>query len=162
MKKILAALSILLFFATYASALVIYADNFDNNTTKLAGWARTSTTYITRYTGSYKVGTGALQLRKNYVATTYLKTGMFKNMVLTFKMAASSLEKGEYLRCQYMTGTSWVTAKTLSDGSDNGVYRSYSVSIPNCSILKIRFYMYASGTDDYGYIDDVQLTGDRK
>lgn len=154
---------LLLLFATVSSfALTIFDDDFDQNASGMAGWKRSSTSYITRYTGSYKQGLAAMQIRKNYNALTYINVAPFKNMVLKFNMAAYSLEAGEYVRCQYNIAGTWVTAATLSDGSDNGVFRSYSVSIPTGNVLQIRFIMQGSATDDYGYIDGVILTGDRK
>lgn len=162
MRKLLVILLVLVAGAAWAGPLTIYADNFDDNTSRVAGWYRQNGSYITRYTGSPKRGVAALRLRKNYEAVVYLKVSPYKSMVLSFKMAAKSLESGEYLRCYYSTGGSWKTAKTLYNGSDNGAWRSYSLSIPNCTILKVRFKMNANSTGDYGYVDDIKLTGYRK
>ena len=162
MKKLIIIALILIAGAAYAGPLTIYADSFDDNTSKMMGWYRQHKSYITRYTSSPRKGVAALRLRKTYQAIVYLKVSPYKNMILSFKMAAKSLESGEYVRCYYSTGGSWKTAKTLYNGSDNGVFRSYSLSIPNCSILKIRFSMKANSTYDYGYVDDVKLTGYRK
>ncbi len=149
--------------ATVSSfALTIFDDDFDQSATTMAGWKLSSTTYITKYTGTYKQGLAAMQVRKNYNAVTYLNVAPFKNMVLKFNMAAYSLEAGEYIRCQYNIAGTWVTAATLADGADTGAFKSYSVSIPTGNILQIRFIMNGSATDDYGYVDSVILTGDRK
>ncbi len=144
------------------SALTIFDDDFDQSSSTVPGWKRSSTTYITRYTGTYKIGTAAMQIRKNYNAVTYLNVAPFKSMTLQFKMAAYSLEAGEYIRCQYNINGTWVTAATLADGADNGTYKSYSVTIPTGNVLQIKFYMVGSATDDYGYVDNVILTGVRK
>jgi len=162
MKRMMIAVTLVLLFSLNIFGLTIYADNFDDNGAKVPGWKRSSTSYVSRYTGSYKKGVAALRVRKTYNAITYIKVSPFKNMVLKFKMAAKSLESGEYLRCYIDTGSGWKTAKTLYNGSDNGVYRSYSVSIANCNVLKIKFAMKANSTSDYGYIDDLILTGVRK
>lgn len=161
MKKLfIIGLVLLLSFSLFA--VTIYEDNFDNNTSKLAGWYRSSSSYVTRYTGSIKLGAGAMRLRKYYKSIVYLNVKPFKNMKLYFKMAAYSLESGEYVRCQYNTGSGWKTAKTLYNGADDKKFRSYSVSIPNCNVLKIKFYIKAGSTYDYAYIDNVKLVGDRK
>ncbi len=166
MKKrvlVLSVMVMMLAITVKMEALELFADDFDATTTTLVGWKRNNSSYVTKYTGSYKNGLAAMRLRKNYYAYTYINVAPFKNMVLKFKMAASSLEGSEYVRCQYkLDNGSWVTAKTLSNGSDNGVYRSYSVNVPNCNILQIRFIMGGADTSDYGYIDDVVLTGSRK
>lgn len=161
--KVFSVLCVLVFAAVSSlSALTIFDDDFDQSATTMAGWKRSSTSYITRYTGSYKLGLAAMQIRKNYNAVTYLNVSPFKSMSLSFKMAAYSLEAGEYIRCQYNIAGTWVTAATLYDGSDNGAFRSYTVSIPLGNVLQIRFIMNGSATDDYGYVDSVVLTGVRK
>jgi hypothetical protein len=84
-------------------------------------------------------------------------------MNLSFKMAAYSLESGEYLVCEYsIDGGAWTQAAKLVNGNDNSTYHSYSVSIPQGNIVQIRFRMVGNSTYDYGYIDDIVLTGDRK
>ncbi len=163
MKKV----GLVLFLMVFAGlgslySLNIFDDDFDQSATTMAGWKLSSTTYITKYTGTYKQGLAAMQVRKNYNAVTYINVSPFKNMVLKFKMAAYSLEAGEYIRCQYNIAGTWVTAATLADGADNGTFKSYSVSIPTGTTLQIRFIMNGTATDDYGYVDDVILTGDRK
>ena len=158
------ALSILFLFvfAANASALVLFSDNFDGDNTTLSGWQKVAAARVTRYTGTYKVGAASMQLITNCTATTYVKVSPFKNMVLTFKMAGYSLETGEKVVCQYMTGTTWVTAATLSNTQGNGTFVSYSVNIPLATILKIKFSINGNAAADYAYIDDILLSGDRK
>jgi len=155
------ALSVLFFAASQLGALTLYSESFDDNSTAMSGWKRSSVTYVSRYTGTYKVGDASMQIVSNFNAETDVKTPIFKNMVLKFKMAAYGFEAADKLYCEYMTGSTWVAAATLSDGADTGAFISYSVNIPNCVILKIRFRLAANSTADYGYADDVVLTGDR-
>jgi len=162
MKKLLVLMLLMTTGAAFAGPLTLFADSFDDNNSNVMGWYRQNKSYIKRYTGSPKKGVAALRLRKNYQAIVYLKTAPYRDMKLTFKMAAKSLERGEYIRCSYHNGSSWKTVKTLSNGSDNGSFRSYSFNIPNCTYLRIRFHMKANSTGDYGYVDDVKLTGYRK
>lgn len=146
-----------------AQALTLFGDNFDGSSTTLNGWKRSSTSYVVKYTGTTKIGTASMRMVKNYNAVTYLNVAPFTGMKLNFKMAAYSLEAGEYMVCEYqLNGGSWVQAAKLADGADNNVFRSYSVTIPNANVVAIRFRMVSSGTADYGYIDDVELTGVRK
>jgi len=149
--------------ATSGSVLTIYEDRFDGGTSGVPGWKRSNKSYVQRYTGSIKQGSAALRLRKDYAAVTYINVAPFKNMKLNFKLAAYSLESGEYVTCEYkLDNGSWITAAKLGDGSDNKVFHSYSVSIPNGNILQVRFRMSANSTYDYGYVDDLKITGDRK
>lgn len=161
MKKYLMLLVILMTSLNLFS-LTIFEDKFDQAGPKIEGFFESNNTYVTKYTGSYKIGSASMQIRGSNSAITYIKTTPFKNMTLTFKMAKNSLESGEYVRCQYNTGSGWVTAATLTNTGSNGIFSSYSVKIPSCDILQVKFLVYANAYDDYGYIDDVKLTGDRK
>ncbi len=162
-KKVFSVFLLVAMSAGSASALSIYSDNFDGSTSTIPGWKRSNSSYVQKYTGTYKVGKASMRVSKNYNAITYLNVAPFKSMVLKFKMAATSLEAGEYLLCEYqLNNGTWKQAAKLADGSDNGVFRSYSVTIANANILAIRFRMVSNSTYDYGYIDDIELTGLRK
>ncbi len=163
MRKVIISFLMVLAFAFSSFGLTIFYDNFDNNATRLNGWDESASTYVLKNTStSTKIGTACMQLKKTGTATTYINVSPYKNMVLTFRMAKYSLESGEKVVCQYMTGTTWVTAKTLANTATSSKYVSYSVSIPNATTLKLRFVLNGSATDDTAYIDEVKLVGDRK
>ncbi|HOF01987.1 MAG TPA: hypothetical protein PK385_12185 [Spirochaetota bacterium] len=162
MRKVLISLVLAVSVSFGSFAVTIFYDNFDANLPRLNGWKESSSTYVTRYTGSYKIGSAAMQLKKSSNAVAYINVSPYKDMRLSFKMAKYSLETGEKLLCQYMTGTKWVTAATLTNTAKSGVYYSYTVSIPTATTLKIRFILNGSATNDYGYVDEVKLIGNRK
>lgn len=146
-----------------ALALNLFQDSFDDNVAKLSGWKRSSTTYVTRYTGTPKVGDASLRFAGSGNAITYVKVTPFTGMTLSFKMAQSGLTSSEYVRCQYWNGTSWVTLRTLYGGGTANSFTSYSgIAIPNMAVLQIRFIVYATATTKYGFVDDVVLSGVRK
>lgn len=163
MRSFVIALGLILAVAAAPAfaALKLFEDNFDSNATTLSGWKRSSTTYVTRNTGSYKNGLASLKVAYNANALVYVKTSPFKNMVLTFKMAATGLAAANKLVCEVWTGTAWSIVATLADGSDNGVFRSYTASISNRSVLQFRFRMVGTLTTHVGYVEDVLLSGDR-
>ncbi len=162
-KRVFVICVMLTMFLGSAQALTIYGDNFDSTTTVIAGWKRSNASYVQKYTGTPKLGAACMRISVNYNAVTYINVNPFKSMVLKFKMAATSLEAGEYIVCEYQrNGGSWVQAAKLADGADNGAFKSYSVNIADANILAIRFRMVSNSTGDYGYIDDVELTGLRK
>lgn len=162
MRKVLISLVLAVSVSFSSFAVTIFYDNFDANLSRLNGWKESSSTYVTRYTGSYKIGTAAMQIKYNANVMAYINVSPYKDMRLSFKMAKYSLETGEKLLCQYMTGTTWVTAATLANTASSGVYNSYTVSIPLATTLKIRFILNGTATDDYGYVDEVKLIGNRK
>ncbi len=161
MKKIITMI-ILMAVGVASYSLVLFDDDFDQSGTNLAGWKRTSTTNVAKNTGSYKNGLASMKVGYNGSVETYINTSMFKDMVLTYKMAKNSLETGEKVVCQYNTSGTWVTAASLLNTATNGTFYSYTVNIPLCSILKIRFVVNGNAADDCGYIDNVKLTGNRK
>jgi len=163
MKKIVLILMILAL-GMSLFGLTIFEDRLDSQSTILESWKESSSSYVLKYTGSYKIGTASMQLKYNGYATTYINIAPFKNLVLTFKMAKYSLERGEKVVCEYSTnnGSSWVTAATLLNTASSGTFYSYRVNIPNANVLWLRFRIIGSASNDYGYIDNIVLTGDRK
>lgn len=139
--------------------LTLFSDNFDSETSKLAGWKESSSTYVTYYTGTYKVGVAAMQIRGGYNAVTYVNTLPFKSITLTFKMAGYSLESGNSVQAFYNVGSGDVTCATLAYTSANGTFKTYTVTIPK-GVASFKFgFKVVGDTSDYGYIDDVVLTG---
>lgn len=163
MKKVIISFLLVLMLSFSSFGLTIFYDNFDNNLARLNGWKESSSTNVLLNTSTTtKVGTACMQIKYNGEATAYINVSPYKNMVLTFRMAKYSLETGEKIVCQYMTGTTWVTAATLLDTASSSTYNSYSVSIPAATTLKIRFILNGSAADDTAYIEEVKLVGDRK
>ena len=113
MRKIILSIIMVGLLSFGLFGLDIFYDNFDNNQTRLNGWKESSSTNVTRYTGSYKVGSAAMELKGSSNATAYINIAPYKNMKLTYRMAKNSLESGEKLICQYNIGSGWVTAATL-------------------------------------------------
>ena len=163
MRKVIISLALVVLLSFSSFGLNIFYDNFDNNLARLNGWKESSSTNVVKNTSTAtKVGTACMQIKYNGNVTAYINVKPYKNMVLTFRMAKYSLETGEKIVCQYMTGTTWVTAATKLNTASSSAYTSYSVSIPAATTLKIRFILNGSATDDTAYIDEVKLVGDRK
>jgi len=162
MRKVIISFLLIALLSFSVFSLDIFYDSFDNNLARLNGWKESSATNVTLYTGSYKVGAAAMQIKYNANVIAYINTAPYKNMKLTYRMAKYSLETGEKLVCQYDIGAGWVTAATLLNTASSGTYTSYTTTIPNANVLKVRFILNESATDDYGYVDEVKLVGDRK
>lgn len=159
MKKvrILVLMALVFGISVSAQALTIFGDSFDDNTA-MAGWKRSSTSYVSRVTSGYKVGDASMRINGKYEAITYINTKPFKNLKLTFKMAASSLLTGQTMQAYVDYGAGW----KLIASKANGALTSYSYTFPTtATTVKIRFYLNTTATGKYGYVDDVILTGDR-
>jgi spore germination protein YaaH len=140
----------------------ILVERFDGNTS-LSGWSRSSTTYVQYYTGSFKNGTAAMRVRYNASSITTVDTSGFKDIVIDFKIAAYSLETYETFYAEYNTGSGWETMGRVLYNEDNGSYKSFSVPLPasasNNSGLQLRFRNASSSSYDYGYVDDIVVSG---
>lgn len=164
MKKTLITLTALFLVAMAANAfgLTLFSDSFDSNPS-LTGWKRSSTSYVTRITSGYKIGTAAMRINGAYNAVTYINTLPFKNIQLSFKMAASSLASGNTMEAWADYGTGYVKIATLTSAQATGAFQSFTVAIPQGSAsFKIMFKLVTTSTSRYGYVDDIVLTGDRK
>lgn len=161
MIKIMVLALVFGFTAVQMYGLTLFSDNFDSETTKLAAWKESSSTYVTRYTGTYKVGIASMQIRGGYNAVTYVNTAPYKSIVLTFRMAGYSLESGNSVQAFYNVGSGDVVCATLANTSANGTFITYTISIPK-AYKGFKFgFKVVGDTSDYGYIEDVVLTGQR-
>jgi hypothetical protein len=162
MKKVIKVLIMTLLIGLTAAqmyGLTLFSDDFDSETTKLAAWKESSTTYVTRYTGTYKVGVASMQIRGGYNAVTYVNTAPYTSIVLSFRLAGYSLESGNSVQAFYNVGSGDVVCATLPYTSANGKFISYSISIPK-GYKGFKFgFKVVGDTSDYGYVEDVVLTG---
>ncbi|NPV00231.1 MAG: hypothetical protein HPY53_02505 [Brevinematales bacterium] len=151
-----------IFSARLAFSATIVSKNFDGDTT-LAGWTRSSTSYVAYYTGTYKIGTGSMKLLYNGSSTLPVSSVGYTGISATFKICGYSLEAGEKIVFEYNTGSGWVIGATLADPADTGAFVAYTVNLPaaanNNSALQIRFRIIANSTADYAYIEDLVISG---
>lgn len=142
-------------------SLTLFTDSFDSNPA-LAGWKRSSSTYVTRITNGYIIGSAALRVNGPYYAETYVNTQPFKNIKLSYRLAASSLLSGNTLEVWADYGTGYVRLSYIDSTKANGTYYSFTNAIPNgSSSFKFKFILKTTSTGCYGYIDSIVLTGDR-
>lgn len=162
MRKLGLLALFILITASVGFSTTIESDSIDGNTS-LSGWTRSSTSYAEYYTGTYKVGTAALRVRYTGTATKSVDTTGYTGIVLSFKLTAYSLESGEYVYVEYNDGSGWTQAGSRGDGQDNGTFQTFSVNLPsscdNNSSFQVRVRISSSSTSDYGYMDDLTITG---
>ena len=163
MKKKVGLLSLLIatLFITVnmASALNIFKESFDDNSS-ITGWKANNTTYVTRLSGTPKVGEACMQIAGAYEAITYQNTGPFKNLVLSFKLAGKSFTPDDWLEAYVDYGIGFVKIATLYYSQANSTFKSFSYNVPQgYRSFKIKFKMFADSTARLGYVDDILLTG---
>ncbi len=158
---ILAAALLGLCTAAFAD-VTVFSDGFDAS---FAGWTQTS--HPDWYTGTPKNGTHSIQLKASEAIERVVSTAGYTGITVSFSLAANSLDNSnEIVRASWYNGTSWTTLKEIRGGGaeNDGVLRSYSYLLPasanDNSSLRLRFEIISSNHgNDYGYVDDVLVTG---
>jgi PKD repeat protein len=148
----------------------IFSDGFETVRPSGNGWTETGTVNWGAYTprhGNYDVqfmgGGTAESIRRT------ISTAGNSNIIVSFAWSAQSLETGEYIRAEYSTngGTSYTTLSQLNGPitvvpTTLTTYTSSALptAAEHDSNFVLRFIISASSsTNDYGYVDDVQVTG---
>jgi PKD repeat protein len=128
------------------------------------GLAWTSSDIAEWYTGTPKIGTHAVQLRRRGAIATSVSTVGYSDIQVHFALGAKSLDKGvEFVVAEWFDGSAWTELVRISDGEEDGQLHEHSFALPaaaaNNPSLGLRFALHGSGGQDYAYIDDVLITG---
>ena len=151
-----------------APPVTIYSDDFESG---LGDWNLTGTPDW--YSGSPKIGSYSVQFRGPDERITQfgglVSTQGYVDVTVSFYMGANSLDSSsEYMLCCWKDGTTWYDLKRINDGDaeeDNQLhYFSFEMPAgaddnPN---FAFEFKLVGSATDDYGYADNIVITGTPK
>jgi PKD repeat protein len=144
----------------------LYNNGFEAN--NFTDW--TTSGFVDRQTGSVpKNGTASIRLRQTGQMQKTVSTAGYTSITVSFALAAFSLESPsgvpEYVQASWYDGTTWAQLTRISDGDtneDNNLHL-YSFSLPagaaNNPNFALRFLISGSASNDYGYVDDVQVMG---
>ena len=144
-------------------------DDFESNTVSGGfGWGgiwalanNGSSTASIVSTGSPNSGTYHLLLTGNGASATRAAdlTGVV-NARLVFDWKANDFEAGESAVVEIFDGTAWITVFTINDGSDDNTYHHTEISLAKYKLtsnFQVRFRSLMSASDDFFYIDDLQI-----
>ncbi len=145
-----------------AHADTIFSDNFD---AALSGWTLTS--HPDWFNGNPKNGTRSVQMKASEAIERLVSTAGCSNISISFALAAYSLDNvNEVVRASWYNGTAWTTLKEIRGGGveNDQVLRQYNYALPASAndnqSLKIHFEIVSnSHANDYGWVDDVLVTG---
>lgn len=136
----------------------IFSDNFETGV--LSGWTKTGTVNI--WKNSPKDGSYSLQVVKTGQISRTISTTGYSNISVSFVMGADSLEKKDSVDAMWYNGASWTTLGTLSDGQETSILYPFTIDLPatadNNSNVQLLFEING-GNGDYGYFDDIVVTG---
>ena len=145
----------------------IFSDDFEAS---FSGWTQTGTPDW--HTGTPRNGTHSIRLRGSS-ASGYdeaiertVSTAGYQDIVVTFYMGAYSLDNAnEYVEAVWYDGSDWAIMDRIDDGDpeeDNQLHAmqfNCPAGANNNPSFAIKFGIVASGTGDYGYVDDVVVAG---
>ncbi len=151
-------------YVTASSATAIYSESFES---QFAGWVSTGTPDW--FTGTPKNGTHDIQLLGGGTAESIsriINTNGYTGIQVSFYMAGKSLDStSEYISASWYSGSTWTELKRIKGGDSDadGTLRQYSYSLPsgadNNANFQLKFNIVGSATDDYGYVDDIVVSG---
>lgn len=139
---------------------VIFSDDFE----AALNWTRTGD--VTWYTGAPHNGAYGVRLRNTGSIEKTISTVGYRFITTAFSMGAGSLDNAsENLQALWFDGATWVVLKQINNGDpeeDNSLH-PFQFELPRTAddnpALALRFKLNGSGTGDYGYIEDVIVSG---
>ena len=143
----------------------IFSDDFES---AFSGWTNTGTPDW--YTGTPRNGTHSIRLlgasTSGYdeAIERTVSTAGYQDIVVTFYLGANSLDSSsEYVEAVWYDGSGWAQMHRISDGQEDNQLHLIQFNCPaganNNPSFAIKFGIVASGTGDYGYVDDVVVAG---
>jgi hypothetical protein len=140
---------------------MILSEDFDSG---LSGW--TITGDVSSYVGSPKSGAQSIQMKGGGQIKRTIPTTGYKTITVSFALGASSIESGEEVQVLWSSdGASWTMLKKIEDGDpeeDNQLH-DFTYTLPatasNNPDFTLWFRNTGTGSNDYGYVDNVVVSG---
>jgi len=159
---LLALVAILWGRASAVAGATIFEDNFD---VAFEGWMTTGSPDW--YSKNPSHGTHSIQLRKDEAIERLIPTVGYTDITVSFALGASSLDRStEVVRALWYDGSQWGVLHAIGGGGgeDDGQLHTFSVSLPSGASdnadFRLRFEIVANSANDYGYVDDVLVSGE--
>jgi PKD repeat protein len=147
----------------------IFYDDFESTRPSGNLWTETGSVDWGGYTP--RIGNRDVRLRSDEAITRTISTAGYTGITVSFSLAAYSLDSPwpgfvpEYVQASWYNGATWTELTRISDGDANedNALHPYSFSLPagaaNNPNFALRFLINGSNDSDYGYVDNVRVTG---
>jgi hypothetical protein len=152
-------LMLVLLNSTPALAATIFFDNFNS------GFAAWTAAGVVTSVSSPAIQPNSVRLNGAGASITKtISTVGYTTISVTWNMAASTLEDGEFCYVEYNTGSGWVTLGTVANGQDNsnffsGTTNNISGADQNAN-FQVRYRIQtANASGDYCYAEDMTVSG---
>ncbi len=142
-----------------AAAVTIYTTTFNSGYTD---WSASSATNGISLVTTPRISGSAVRITNTGSITRTVSTVGYTGISVTSNLAASLLENADWCYVEYNTGGGWVVMQQKTNGQDNSVYSSVTVSniagADNNASFQIR-YRGQDGTSDHCYAEDITVSG---
>lgn len=141
----------------YAQSTTIYTTNFNS------GYSSWTTSGNISGVATPSIQPNSVRLRGTASITRTISTTGYSNISVTWNMAASSLETGDYCYIEINTGSGWTAIGSITNGQDNstffnGTANNISGASQNAN-FQVRYRGNGATTGDYCYAEDITVTG---
>ncbi|MHC4397279.1 MAG: right-handed parallel beta-helix repeat-containing protein [Planctomycetota bacterium] len=140
-----------------APALLPWTDGFESGDLVTGGWTTSgnaSASNKAEYTGTY----GA-QLKGTAWIEKAISTAGFTTIHVKYVRRTNGLDSGEYLYVEYHDGTQWNQLEATQATSWASQDKTCGSSADDNASFKLRFRTNANKSNEYAYVDDVEITG---
>ncbi|MCJ7750918.1 MAG: hypothetical protein MUQ65_07460, partial [Armatimonadetes bacterium] len=141
---------------------VVFEDNFD---VAFEGWMTSGSPDW--YSKAPNNGTHSIQLRNDEAIERLIPTVGYTDITVSFALGASSLDRStEVVRALWYDGSQWSVLHAIAGGGgeDDGQLHTFSLSLPSGAAdnanFRLRFEIVANSANDYGYVDDILVSGE--
>jgi hypothetical protein len=143
---------------------IIAADGFEEGWSGgsgwLWGWWHEGSSSLTTSGNPHGGNCHLLMTSSNAYVDRALDLSGQSNVHLQFWAKADSFESGDFAECYIYDGVDWNVVETWVDGEDDSIYHFYDIDLSSFNMSN-QFYVCfdteMSDTDDYLYIDDLEL-----
>lgn len=143
--------------SAYAQTTTIYSTNFNSG---YSGWTASGTV---DGVASPSIQPNSVRLRGTASITRTISTVGYSSISVTWNLAASSLENGDFCYVEINTGSGWTAIGTVANGQDNSTfYNGTSNNISGAdqnANFQVRYRGNGATTGDYCYAEDISVSG---
>ena len=141
----------------YAQTATIYTTNFN---TGYSGWTTSGNVTSVAYP---VIQPNSVRLRGSASITRAVSTVGYSNISVTWNLAASSLENGDYCYIEVNAGSGWTAIGSITNGQDfstyyNGTANNIAGANQNAN-FQVRYRGNGATTGDYCYAEDITVAG---
>lgn len=139
-----------------AQSTSIYFTNFNT------GYSDWSSSGDVASVSSPSIQPNSVRLKKVGTIWRTVSTVGYSNISVTWNMAASALEDGDFCYVEVNTGSGWTAIASLTNGQDNSTFYSGTVGVSgadNNPNFQVRYRDAGNALGDYCYAEDLTVSG---